>query len=180
MVGAIRELPRFCCTVRTEKTVCFFSLKSFLSAGRTSLLAKRYNVVQMRQFFSSKSCVRLLSLPMRGEWIEIASLWQKKSKKKSLPMRGEWIEIISCRSMQRAVMSLPMRGEWIEMSFSAPSLILVSSLPMRGEWIEIAYPETSARRRRSLSPCGESGLKSAGGCIRGRRNAVSPHAGRVD
>ena len=36
------------------------------------MLAKRYNVVQMRQFFSSKSCVRLLSLPMRGEWIEIA------------------------------------------------------------------------------------------------------------
>lgn len=36
------------------------------------MLAKRYNVVQMRQFFSSKSCVRLLSLPMRGEWIEMA------------------------------------------------------------------------------------------------------------
>ena len=38
------------------------------------MLAKRYNVVQMRQFFSSKSCVRLLSLPMRGEWIEISSV----------------------------------------------------------------------------------------------------------
>ena len=38
------------------------------------MLAKRYNVVQMRQFFSSKSCVRLLSLPMRGEWIEISPL----------------------------------------------------------------------------------------------------------
>ena len=38
------------------------------------MLAKRYNVVQMRQFFSSKSCVRLLSLPMRGEWIEIMAL----------------------------------------------------------------------------------------------------------
>ena len=35
------------------------------------MLAKRYNVVQMRQFFSSKSCVRLLSLPVWGEWIEI-------------------------------------------------------------------------------------------------------------
>ena len=58
------------------------------------MLAKRYNVVQMRQFFSSKSCVRLLSLPMRGEWIEIslknAALPLYKS---SLPMRGEWIEI---------------------------------------------------------------------------------------
>ena len=59
------------------------------------MLAKRYNVVQMRQFFSSKSCVRLLSLPMRGEWIEIdyeglygiRLFW-------SLPMRGEWIEMM--------------------------------------------------------------------------------------
>ena len=43
------------------------------------MLAKRYNVVQMRQFFSSKSCVRLLSLPMRGEWIEmkISYIWLK-------------------------------------------------------------------------------------------------------
>ena len=41
------------------------------------MLAKRYNVVQMRQFFSSKSCVRLLSLPMRGEWIEIISTCYK-------------------------------------------------------------------------------------------------------
>lgn len=38
------------------------------------MLAKRYNVVQMCQFFSSKSCVRLLSLPMRGEWIEICAI----------------------------------------------------------------------------------------------------------
>ena len=44
------------------------------------MLAKRYNVVQMRQFFSSKSCVRLLSLPMRGEWIEmkISYIWLKE------------------------------------------------------------------------------------------------------
>lgn len=38
------------------------------------MLAKRDNVVQMRQFFSSKSCVRLRSLPVRGEWIEIRIL----------------------------------------------------------------------------------------------------------
>ena len=59
------------------------------------MLAKRYNVVQMRQFFSSKSCVRLLSLPMRGEWIEIGinSSYIILSIL-SLPMRGEWIEIV--------------------------------------------------------------------------------------
>ena len=57
------------------------------------MLAKRYNVVQMRQFFSSKSCVRLLSLPMRGEWIEIVSSRLPLGFTGSLPMRGEWIEI---------------------------------------------------------------------------------------
>ena len=57
------------------------------------MLAKRYNVVQMRQFFSSKSCVRLLSLPMRGEWIEMMASHSGLSSRASLPMRGEWIEI---------------------------------------------------------------------------------------
>ena len=57
------------------------------------MLAKRYNVVQMRQFFFSKSCVRLLSLPMRGEWIEIDEELEKLRRAGSLPMRGEWIEI---------------------------------------------------------------------------------------
>ena len=57
------------------------------------MLAKRYNVVQMRQFFSSKSCVRLLSLPMRGEWIEMLSIRYSTATLSSLPMRGEWIEI---------------------------------------------------------------------------------------
>ena len=58
------------------------------------MLAKRYNVVQMRQFFSSKSCVRLLSLPMRGEWIEIYAHPLTGEPIASLPMRGEWIEIV--------------------------------------------------------------------------------------
>ena len=145
MVGAIRELPRFSCTVRTEKTVCFFSLKSFLSAGRTSLLAKRYNVVQMRQFFSSKSCVRLLSLPMRGEWIEISSdspAWVPNSP--SLPMRGEWIEIHdACCTGRPWRSSLPMRGEWIEIFRTTPRLRRVVSLPMRGEWIEMSAGSAS-------------------------------------
>ena len=57
------------------------------------MLAKRYNVVQMRQFFSSKRCVRLLSLPMRGEWIEISRRASASVIRSSLPMRGEWIEI---------------------------------------------------------------------------------------
>ena len=102
------------------------------------MLAKRYNVVQMRQFFSSKSCVRLLSLPMRGEWIEI-------------------INTSTVPAFDRV--SLPMRGEWIEIFCSAHMPIcLPPSLPMRGEWIEIfvlLHQEFGLR----LSPCGESGLK---------------------
>lgn len=36
------------------------------------MLAKRYNVVQMHQFFSSKSCVPLRSLPARGETVLVS------------------------------------------------------------------------------------------------------------
>ena len=79
------------------------------------MLAKRYNVVQMRQFFSSKSCVRLLSLPMRGEWIEICQGRRKTDRQRwSLPMRGEWIEIFPAPPHKALIVSLPMRGEWIE------------------------------------------------------------------
>ncbi len=84
------------------------------------MLAKRYNVVQMRQFFSSKSCVRLLSLPMRGEWIEIVSLKCSDFDFGSLPMRGEWIEIRPSKSPSTILMSLPMRGEWIEIEPITP------------------------------------------------------------
>ena len=52
------------------------------------MLAKRYNIVQMRQFFSSKSCVRLLSLPMRGEWIEMFDNWLHKAASSVSPHAG--------------------------------------------------------------------------------------------
>ena len=78
------------------------------------MLAKRYNVVQMRQFFSSKSCVRLLSLPMRGEWIEMSLSSAVTTGAGSLPMRGEWIEILWAKVLTDPSGSLPMRGEWIE------------------------------------------------------------------
>lgn len=49
----------------------------------------------------------VLSLPLRGAWIEISSLWEKRMRSMSLPMWGVWIEIpapsgdpggTSCRS----------------------------------------------------------------------------------
>ena len=102
------------------------------------MLAKRYNVVQMRQFFSSKSCVRLRSLPIRGEWIEmfrridavgdqdglspygesglkLRSAFHGRFLRRSLPIRGEWIEILHpAERAKKEVTSLPARGEWIE------------------------------------------------------------------
>ena len=38
-----------------------------------------------------------MSLPMRGEWIEIARLAGCVTPYQSLPMRGEWIEIFPGR-----------------------------------------------------------------------------------
>ena len=65
------------------------------------------------------------------------------SRSVSLPMRGEWIEMIDCSSSHdwTIVLSLPMRGEWIEMrdgTLAVNLAAVIVSLPMRGEWIEIA------------------------------------------
>ena len=104
----------------------------------------------------------LLSLPVRGAWIEmlgvIRSLFMVRS---SLPVRGAWIEITlerywktynHCRSPcgERGLKfdavridgdaggSLPVRGAWIEMYLvGAIGIITASSLPVRGAWIEI-------------------------------------------
>ena len=40
----------------------------------------------------------------------------------------------------------------------------VPSLPVRGAWIEIFLSEWQALDAAGRSPCGERGLKSAGGC----------------
>ena len=55
-----------------------------------------------------------MSLPMRGEWIEIPLTLLGRYVIKSLPMRGEWIEIMCRESTSTNPTSLPMRGEWIE------------------------------------------------------------------
>ena len=98
------------------------------------MLAKRYNVVQMRQFFSSKSCVRLLSLPMRGEWIEILAVGKIAAEEiVSLPMRGEWIEIRHSGGGQaQRFPSLPMRGEWIEIVVMGKDFLHAAVSPHAG------------------------------------------------
>ena len=127
------------------------------------------------------SPVKLWSLPMRGEWIEILILRSALHALWSLPMRGEWIEItmdaislstpsslspcgesglksLILYTVISPTVSLPMRGEWIEMhQQNHLGNQCNASLPMRGEWIEILE-------------LGQSIITSA----------VSPHAGRVD
>ena len=78
----------------------------------------------------------------------------------SLPARGEWIEMDGAARYARTVKSLPARGEWIEMYRPAVQILAPLSLPARGEWIEIPIFTARPWPRRCLSPLGESGLKS--------------------
>ena len=69
----------------------------------------------------------------------------------SLPMRGEWIEMYNTRVLFPLVRSLPMRGEWIEIVKSCNKYETLKSLPMRGEWIEIVF-YIYAKVRKKVSP----------------------------
>ena len=63
------------------------------------------------------ACRGLLSLPVRGAWIEIGLCGGDWDKLKSLPVRGAWIEIANMvEVITMAGMSLPVRGAWIEMT----------------------------------------------------------------
>ena len=55
--------------------------------------------------------VESMSLPMRGEWIEINIDILLDEYNKSLPMRGEWIEISARLHENEAVLSLSPCGE---------------------------------------------------------------------
>ena len=76
----------------------------------------------------------------------------------SLPMRGAWIEMREALAGLIRIASLPMRGAWIEIQLPAGVGRERKSLPMRGAWIEI---QIFAMKDRQIgrSPCGERGLK---------------------
>ncbi len=61
----------------------------------------------------------VLSLPMRGAWIEIAIAAKNYAEAWSLPMRGAWIEIELRWYWSMIMQSLPMRGAWIEINRDA-------------------------------------------------------------
>ncbi len=56
----------------------------------------------------------LLSLPVRGAWIEIVRSAPMPTRSQSLPVRGAWIEIFDEKLDRWASQSLPVRGAWIE------------------------------------------------------------------
>ena len=52
---------------------------------------------------------------MRGAWIEMSTLGEDRKKLMSLPVRGAWIEITARDANLSCVLaSLPVRGAWIE------------------------------------------------------------------
>ena len=61
-------------------------------------------------------CVYLLSLPVRGAWIEILNAKSATDVAWSLPVRGAWIEILNAKSATDVAWSLPVRGAWIEIT----------------------------------------------------------------
>ena len=103
--------------------------------------------------------LKLLSLPLRGAWIEITMDLQAFINSKSLPLRGAWIEI-PCTALQPITYkSLPLRGAWIEIPHYAfaPSTRR-PSLPLRGRGLKYFF-DVPCDIFRSRSPCGGRGLK---------------------
>ena len=103
---------------------------------------------------------KIMSLPARGEWIEIGvSLYHPKGVE-SLPARGEWIEIEFAVNIHIVENCLSPHGEsGLKFTDKTGGRRFYPSLPARGEWIEIQSALPEPTRRKSLSPHGESGLK---------------------
>ncbi len=99
--------------------------------------------------------VVVVSLPLRGAWIEIISSPRTGPHSRSLPLRGAWIEIVgdvvgggadpyrslcgerglkwkNIKSTLNAVRSLPLRGAWIEISAEHISYDLNGIAPFAG------------------------------------------------
>ena len=56
----------------------------------------------------------LVSLPVRGAWVEIRPVKQAPLYRESLPVRGAWVEMLDLKKKIARGMSLPVRGAWVE------------------------------------------------------------------
>ena len=78
-------------------------------------------------------CVYLLSLPVRGAWIEMSIFLQMSECSESLPVRGAWIEIKNSGIKQSiSGVSLPVRGAWIEIIKITQAQITDTVAPCEG------------------------------------------------
>ena len=151
----------------------------------------------------STFCMVLLSLPLRGAWIEISgcsaqrhthgrrSPYGERGLKsllscsnapwpESLPLRGAWIEIPNAPSLgNKTATSLPLRGAWIEITRPCRRTRRRPSLPFRGAWIEISWWSFGAAWASSLPLRGAwIEITAAGRSLQCRQ--VAPLTGSVD
>ena len=146
----------------------------------------------------------LVSLPIRGAWIEIPTTcatlaarsrrspsgerglksrprWGIRGLRGSLPIRGAWIEMLRSHPTGRIRRSLPIRGAWIEITIRVRGRPSRRSLPIRGAWIEIRSCTGDVSVSGGRSPSGERGLKfepAVGRIV--VVGQVAPHPGSVD
>ena len=73
-----------------------------------------------------RRAVCIVSLPVRGAWVEIGENRFHGFAAKSLPVRGAWVEMATCPTTGLpTVRSLPVRGAWVE-------IVVVGINPLRG------------------------------------------------
>ena len=81
----------------------------------------------------------VLSLPMRGAWIEIRLTPAEIEQVCRSPCGERGLKLQMVVILLLARLSLPMRGAWIEIDTAENIARAAKSLPMRGAWIEIHY-----------------------------------------
>ena len=99
----------------------------------------------------------------------------------SLPVRGAWVEMLcalgyDCGDMRRSPCGE--RGLKFPASCAFCQCQLMS-LPVRGAWVEIQMPCRGRGCRMSRSPCGERGLKYESRLPAAINSTVAPRAGSV-
>ena len=78
----------------------------------------------------------------------------------SLPVRGAWIEIVyGARVFGDEASRSPCGERGLKLNQRVEGSFRLLSLPVRGAWIEILVIVFIPFRARSRSPCGERGLK---------------------
>ena len=101
--------------------------------------------MQMQQLFVQKGCMRLRSLPVWEEWIEICCPVQTPPPPGSLPVWEEWIEMLMGRRFLNRISGLfPYGKSGLKFAARVGVDVGAGSLPVWEEWIEILYSSARA------------------------------------